>query len=78
MNAEKKESIIDIRLTQIDANEYWPEAQRSAPILAKIIAAKEEDKQPTRNGITGESPLIETYWAQWDSLKLIHGSLHRH
>ena len=45
MEAEGKESIVDIRLTQIEANEDWTEAQRSDPILAKIIAAKEEDKR---------------------------------
>ena len=41
MKVKKKESIVDIRLTRIEA-QY--EAQRSDPILAKIIAAKEEEK----------------------------------
>ena len=73
MKAEK-ESIIDIQLTQIDANK----AQRSDPILTKIIAAKEEDKRPARTEISVEGPFIEAYWAQCDSLNLINGFLYRH
>ena len=46
VKAEKKESIIDIRLTQIDADEDT--------ILTKIIAAKKEDKGPTRNEISAK------------------------
>ena len=44
--AEKKESIADVRGMQIEAKEDWSEAQRNNPIIAKIIAAKEEDKRP--------------------------------
>ena len=55
MKAEKIEFIVDIRLTLIEANADWCAAQRSDPILAKIIAAKEEDKRPTRNEISIES-----------------------
>ena len=40
----EKESVVDVRLTQIEDNEDWTEAQRSDPILAKTIAAKEEKK----------------------------------
>ena len=65
MKADKKESIIDIQLTQIDANQDWYEAQRTDPIVEKIVAAKEEDKRPKLNitrttsyksilGITGQ------------------------
>ena len=39
MKTEEKEAIIDIRLTQIDANEDFTEAQISDPILTKIRAA---------------------------------------
>ena len=78
MKAEEKESIIDIRLTRIEANAEWCEAQRCDPILAKIIAAKEENKRPTRNKISVKGPLTKAYWALWDSLKLIKGCLYRH
>ena len=37
MKIEKKESIVDSRLTQIEANEDWTEAHTSDPILRKII-----------------------------------------
>ena len=63
MKAEKKESIVDVRLKQIEVNEDWTEAQRSDPILTKIIGAKEKDKRPTRNEISAEGPLIKAYWA---------------
>ena len=59
MKAEKREAIVDIRLTRIEANADWCEAQRSNPILAKIIAAKEEDKRPTRNEISAEDPFTK-------------------
>ena len=72
MKAEKKESIVDIRLTQIEANEDWTEEQRSDPILAKIIAAKEKDKLSTTNEIFAEGPLTKAYRALCDSLKLIN------
>ena len=36
VKAEKKESNIDIRLAQIDANKDWSEAQKGDPILGKI------------------------------------------
>ena len=39
MKSEDKETIIDIRLKEIDANEDCTDAQRSDRILAKIIAA---------------------------------------
>ena len=44
MKAEKKEPIVVVRRMQIEANEDWSAAQRSDSILAKIIAAKVEDK----------------------------------
>ena len=67
VKAEKKESIIDIRLTQIDADEDT--------ILTKIIAAKKEDKGPTRNEISAKG---WSYWVQWVSLKVIDGCLFCH
>ena len=78
IKAEKKKSIVTVRRMQIEANEDWSAAQRSGPILAKIIAGKEEDKRPTRNEISGEDPLTKAYWALWDSLRLINGCLYRH
>ena len=74
----KKESIVDIGLTQIEGNEVWSEAQRSDPILAKIVTANKEHKRPTRNEISAKDLLTKAYWAQWDSLKLIKGCLYRH
>ena len=62
MKAEKKESIFDIRLTRIEANADCCETQKSDPILAQIMAAKEEDKRPTRNVISAESSLTKAYW----------------
>ena len=56
------------------AEKKEPSAQRSDPILAKIITAKEEDKRPTRSEISREGPLINAYLALWDSLRLINGS----
>ena len=49
MKVERIESIVDIRLTRIEANADCCEAQRSDPILTKIIAAKEGDKRHTKN-----------------------------
>ena len=63
---------------QIDANTDRSEEQKSDPILAKIIAAKEEDKRPTRKEILAECRVTKTFWAQWDNLKLINGCLYRH
>ena len=51
----KKESIVVIWLIRIEANANWCEAQRSDPILTKIIAAKGKDKRPTRNEIRRRS-----------------------
>ena len=44
---DEEKSIVDIRLMQVEANKDWPEAQGSDPIL--VLAAKKEDKRPTRN-----------------------------
>ena len=74
MKAEKKESIAAVRRMQIKANEDLSGAQRSDPILAKIIVAKEEDKRPTRNEISAEGPLKK---ALRDSLRLINELLYR-
>ena len=76
MNAEGQETTIDIRLTQIDANENWTAAQRSDSILAKIMAAKVEDKRPTRIEISAESSLKKAFWTQFDSLRLVNGCLY--
>ena len=78
VKAQEKETIIDIRLTQIEANEDWTESQRSGPILAKTTAAKEEDKRSITNEISLEGPLTKAYSAQWDSLRLTNRCLHRH
>ena len=43
-----------VKAEKKEANEDWSEAQRSDPILAKIIEAKKEDKRPTRNDISAE------------------------
>ncbi|GBP02823.1 hypothetical protein EVAR_71253_1 [Eumeta japonica] len=61
----------------LDSGEEWSVAQRSDIILSKIMSAKEADRRPSRNEISAESPLAKSYWAQWDSLKLINGCLYR-
>ena len=40
----KKNPIVVVQRMQFETNDDWCAAQRSDPILAKIIAAKEEDK----------------------------------
>ena len=62
MKAERKESLIDIRLKRIEANADWCEAQRSDPILAKTTTAKKEGKRPTRTEISAEGPLTKAYF----------------
>ena len=57
MKTENKDSIVDVRLTHIEANADWTKAQRNDPILANIVTAKEEDKRPTRNEISAEGSL---------------------
>ena len=68
MKAEKKEPIIDIRLTRVDANEDWSEDQRGDAILTKFIAAKEKDKRPYRNEISSEG-LTKAYMGKMGQLK---------
>ena len=45
--------------------------------MKKIISAKQENKRPSRKDISSESPLMKSYWAQWDSLLLVNGCLYR-
>ena len=65
MKEEKKEFIVDIRLTRIEVNADWCDAQRSDSIMAKIITTKQEDKRRTRNEIFAETPLTKAYSAPW-------------
>lgn len=75
--AEQKEGVIDVRLMQVNSTEDWSTAQRSDPVLVKIIEAKEKNERPTREEISSENPIIKAYWAQWNSLKLVDGCLYR-
>ena len=75
--AENKENIVDVRLLQFESGEDWSTEQRRDPILGKVISVIETDKRPSRKEITSESPLLKSYWAQWDSLLIKDGCLYR-
>ena len=47
---------------RIEANADWCEAQRSDPILAKVIAAKEEDKRPTGKEIIARLGIVWNWY----------------
>ena len=78
--AETKEDIIDVRLMTV-TSDWDPEEQRICqqedPDLKCMIHGLEMNKLPTREEIVKESPGVNAYWAQWNSLKLVSGCLHR-
>ncbi|XP_075168511.1 uncharacterized protein LOC142240690 [Haematobia irritans] len=75
--AEPQETVVNVRQLHIESGTDWSTEQRKDPILRKIISAKEEDKKPSKKDIAAESPLMKSYWAQWDSLCLVNGTLQR-
>ena len=72
-----QKGVAGVRTMRLDSGEDWPLSQRNDPVLVKIITALEEDKRPTRNVMSAESALMKSYWAQWNSLKVINGCLYR-
>jgi len=80
--AETKEGIIDIRLISINSSERWSsellqQEQERDPDLRKIVEAMRSGQRPNKQEISGESATTKAYWAQWQSLKLHDGCLHR-
>ena len=51
--------------------------QQEDPDLKSVIHGLEMNKRSTREEIAAESPVAKAYWAQWNSLKLVSGCLHR-
>ena len=75
--AETKEDIIDVRLmTDWDPEELW-KCQQEDPDLKCVINGLQINKRPTREEIATERIGSKAYWAQWNSLKLVSGCLHR-
>ncbi|XP_049316468.1 uncharacterized protein LOC125779284 [Bactrocera dorsalis] len=80
--SEGKEGIIDVRLLNIEPEDDWTPHririnQLEDPDLAKLIIAKENGVRPPKEQISNESPTAKAYWAQWNSINLVNGYLHR-
>ncbi|XP_049316417.1 myosin-13-like [Bactrocera dorsalis] len=80
--SEGKEGIIDVRLLNIEPEDDWTPHririnQLEDPDLAKLIIAKENGVRPPKEQISSESPTAKAYWAQWNSINLVNGYLHR-
>ncbi|XP_049307262.1 uncharacterized protein LOC125777124 [Bactrocera dorsalis] len=80
--SEGKEGIIDVRLLNIEPEDDWTPHririnQLEDPDLVKLIIAKENGVRPPKEQISNESPMAKAYWAQWNSINLVNGYLHR-
>ncbi|XP_049314463.1 uncharacterized protein LOC125778892 [Bactrocera dorsalis] len=80
--SEGKEGIIDVRLLNIEPEDDWTPHririnQLEDPDLAKLVMAKENGVRPPKEQISSESPTAKAYWAQWNSINLVNGYLHR-
>lgn len=74
---EDKEGVIDIRLLRALPQDEWTDEQIGKKQLEdedlrKIIKWKEQNRKPTWQQITCESPTTKAYYMQWKSLKLEH------
>ena len=79
---ESNEGIVKVRLLNFTSSDRWSNTaiqqdQEDDSDLRKIIEAKKNNKKPTKQAILSESPITKAYWAQWNSLQLINGCLHR-
>ncbi|XP_049308039.1 uncharacterized protein LOC125777350 [Bactrocera dorsalis] len=80
--SEGKEGIIDVRSLNIEPEDDWTPHririnQLEDPDLAKLVMAKENGVRPPKEQISSESPTAKAYWAQWNSINLVNGYLHR-
>ncbi|CAD6998461.1 unnamed protein product [Ceratitis capitata] len=79
---EGKEDIIDVRLMKVTQAEDWEasnlrKCQQEDPDLELIMHGLEVNRRPSKEQMAAESPITKAYWAQWKSLELIFGCLHR-
>uniref|UniRef100_W8B595 RNA-directed DNA polymerase n=1 Tax=Ceratitis capitata TaxID=7213 RepID=W8B595_CERCA len=80
--AEGKEDIIDVRLMKVTQAEEWEasnlrKCQQEDPDLELVMHGLEVNRRPSKEQMAAESPIAKAYWAQWNSLELISGCLHR-
>ena len=73
---------MEVRSLNFTSSEQWSniaiqQDQVGDSDLRKIIEAKKNNQKPTIQAISSESPITKAYWAQWNSLQLINGCLHR-
>jgi len=51
--------------------------QLDDPTLTKIMSALEKGVRPEWDEVSGESPMVKAYWAQWSSFEVNDGILYR-